>query len=174
MGLTGADAGRAPPMTDLLDDSEALRLGQTIQRRRTALLIGSQRVLATQAGVAKPTVQRLESGGVHNPRPDILARIEHALDYPIGTLIRAARNLASADELNVAATAPGAPPRMVVGDATSNELTVFTRELARHTVSDQRAAIQAALNVLRQLPSEGGPDDGTDPPTSASNRSTHE
>jgi transcriptional regulator with XRE-family HTH domain len=161
-------------MSDLLDDVEAARLGQTIQRRRTALLIGSQRVLAARSGVSKPTIQRLEIGDVHNPRPDILARIERALDYPIGTLIRAARGVASADELNVAAGAPGAPPRMVVGDTTSHELTVLTRELARHTVSDQRAAIQAALNVLRRLPSEGGPNDRTDPPAGASDRSAYE
>jgi transcriptional regulator with XRE-family HTH domain len=174
MVLTDVDVEEAPTMTDLLDDVEAARLGQTIQRRRTALLIGSQRVLATKAGVAKPTVQRLESGSVHNPRPDVLARIEHALGYEVGTLIRAARGLASANELNVAASAPGAPPRMVVGDSTSNELTVLTRELARHTVGDQRAAIQAALDVLRHLPSEGGPDDGPSPPPSTSDRSRHE
>jgi transcriptional regulator with XRE-family HTH domain len=161
-------------MTDLLDDTEAARLGQTIQRRRTALLIGSQRCLALRANVAKPTVQRLESGGVHNPRPDVLARIEHALGYEVGTLIRAARGLASADELNVAASAPGAPPRMVVGDSTSNELTVLTRELARHTVVDQRLAIRAALAVLRQLPTEGGGCDHEDSPPSTSDRSRHE
>ena len=34
---------------------------------------------------------------MHNPRPDVLARIEHALGYEVGTLIRAARGLASAD-----------------------------------------------------------------------------
>jgi transcriptional regulator with XRE-family HTH domain len=91
-------------VADLLDDAEALRLGQIIQRRRTALLIGSQRVLAKRAGVSEPTIQRLEIGSVHNPRPDILARIEGALGYPVGTLLRAARGLASAvDQMLVAA-----------------------------------------------------------------------
>jgi transcriptional regulator with XRE-family HTH domain len=162
-------------MTDLLDDAEANRLGQTIQRRRTALLIGSQRVLAARSGVSKPTIQRLEIGGVHNPRPDILARLERALGYPIGTLLRAARGLASDDELNVLAAEPGASPRLVVGDTTSHELTVLTRELARHTVQDQRAAIQAALDVLRRLTAvEGEADVGTDPSPRVRDERAHE
>lgn len=134
------------PPTEL-DDVEAARLGLLIQRRRTVLLISSQRALAEKSGVAKPTIQRLESGGVRSPQPGVLARVEIALGWPVGTLLRAARGLVSDDDLNVAAE-EAAGPRLVVGDYTSNELVVLTRELARHSVEDQRAAIQAAMNVL--------------------------
>jgi len=79
--------------SDILNARQARRLGEIIRRRRVVLSIGSQRQLAAQSGVSKPTVQRLERGEVRNPRADVLGRIEVTLSYPVGTLIDAARGL---------------------------------------------------------------------------------
>lgn len=146
---------------ELLNDAEATRLGEIIQRRRTVLGIETQRELAARAGVAKPTVQRLESGMIHSPRPQVLARVETALSYPVGTLIRAARGLVGDTELNRPPT-PDTTPRLAVGDFTSNELVVLTRELARHSLDEQRAAIQAALDHLRGRGRSDGEDSDVD------------
>lgn len=159
-----------------LTEVEAARLGQLIQRRRTVLLIGSQRALGQKSGVSKPTIQRLESGGVRTPQPNVLARVEIALGWPVGTLIRAARGLVSDNDLNVVA-ADSTTPRLAVGDYTSDELVVLTRELAQHSIAEQQAAIRAAMDVLRRHrnATEGTPDaSGGGPSMGASNQRTAE